>query len=144
MKKNVRKCQLTVPGRFDSLPQIAEFVGQAAQQAGFDEDTTFHIQMAVDEACSNIVEHAYGQTCSGDIVLTCRIAANRDFIVTLHDTGCRFDPQAVPQPALGANLEDVPEGGLGLYFMRALMDEVRFEFDPGRGNTLTMVKRRRT
>lgn len=136
----MHKNTLIVPGRFDSLAQISEFISQAAFEAGFDEDSAFHIQMAVDEACSNIIEHAYGASCAGNIELTYRLEAG-EFTITIHDTGCSFDPTRVPEPPLGASLEDLPAGGLGLYFMRRLMDQVRFEFDPAKGNTLTMVKR---
>jgi serine/threonine-protein kinase RsbW len=135
----VQKYQLTVPGRFESLPQITDFIGQAARDAGFDEDQIFNIQMAVDEACSNIIEHAYGADCRGDIALTCCLELDNSFVVTIHDTGQPFDPQSVPDPPLGASLEDLPEGGLGLYFMRKLMDKIHFEFDRDHGNVLTMV-----
>jgi serine/threonine-protein kinase RsbW len=62
--------------------------------------------------------------------------------VVLRDKGRFFDPTSVPDPDLQANLEDRTGGGLGLYFMRQLMDEVHFEFTPGSGNLLTMVKRK--
>ena len=141
-----RKYQLTVPGRFGSLAQIADFISRAARQAGFSEDDVFQVQMAVDEACSNVIEHAYGAGHAGDIKLSCRLEPGEEFIVTIQDSGRPFDPDSVPDPPLGVDLEDLPEGGLGLYFMRNLMDDVRFEFNPKSGNTLTMVKvlKRRT
>jgi len=140
-KISVQKCQLTVPGRFESLPQISDFVSNAARDAGLDEDDVFHVQMAVDEACSNVVEHAYGGNCQGDITLTCSLGSGSDFVITIHDTGYPFNPRSVPEPPMGVDLEDLPEGGLGLYFMRKLMDNIRFEFDSNEGNTLTMIKR---
>jgi serine/threonine-protein kinase RsbW len=62
----------------------------------------------------------------------------------IHDRGRSFDPAAVPEPKMGdgISLDAVQAGGLGLYFMRKLMDEVRFNFSPGYGNTLYMVKRK--
>ncbi len=136
--------RLIVPGRFDSLAQIAEFIGQAAREAGFNEDDVFHVQMAVDEACSNVVEHAYGPDQSGDIALTCCLEKEPlsadTFVITIRDTGQPFDPPNVPAPPPATDLEDWPEGGLGMYFMHTLMDIVHFEFDPAGGNTLTMVK----
>ncbi len=138
----MQKYQLVVPGRFESLPQIADFVGQAVRQVGFEEDDVFHVQMAVDEACSNVIEHAYGGECSGDITLTCGLEQGSDLVITIRDTGCPFEPESVSEPPLGVDLEDLPEGGLGLYFMRKLMDDISFQFDPKNGNTLTMVKRR--
>jgi serine/threonine-protein kinase RsbW len=133
---------LTVPGRFEYLAQIAEFVGAAVCHAGWSEDEIYHVQMAVDEACSNIIEHAYGPGGQGDIELSCCIENQGDLVISIHDNGNPFDPTAVPEPPVGADLESLPEGGLGLYFMRKLMDEVTFHFDEKTGNVLTMVKRR--
>jgi serine/threonine-protein kinase RsbW len=136
--------RLTVPGQFGQLAQIAEFVTRAAREAGLTDDDVFHVEMAVDEACSNIIEHAYADQ-TGDIELACRSAAPGALEITIHDSGRPFDPDAVAVPQLGdaADLDDLSEGGLGLYFMRKLMDEVRFEMMVGQGNTLIMTKRRR-
>jgi serine/threonine-protein kinase RsbW len=133
---------LTVPGRFEYLSQIADFVRITAQAAGWDEDETFRVQMAVDEACSNVIEHAYGTDAQGEIQVSCCIRDQDDLVVSVRDTGRPFDPTAVPEPPIGADLENLSEGGLGLYFMRKLMDEVTFYFDEREGNVLTMVKRR--
>ena len=78
----------------------------------------------------------------GAIELTCCIQDQGDLIISIHDNGRPFDPSTVPDPPIGADLENLPEGGLGLYFMRRLMDQVTFQFDEQNGNVLTMVKRR--
>jgi serine/threonine-protein kinase RsbW len=52
--------RLTVRGRYDCIPGITSFVGEAASAAGLNDDEAFHCRMAVDEACTNIIEHAYG------------------------------------------------------------------------------------
>ncbi len=135
---------LTVPGRFECLAQISDFIAQAARDAGFDEDDAFHVQMAVDEACSNVIEHAYEQA-AGDIVLNCRVDEAGDFRVDIRDFGRPFDPDSVPMPHVEGgevDLDVVKIGGLGLFFMRKLMDEVTFRFGVESGNHLTMVKRR--
>jgi serine/threonine-protein kinase RsbW len=129
------------PGRFDSLAAIGQFVSRAAEAAGLDARAVYSVQMAVDEACSNIIEHAYGGEGRGNIECTCHVDKD-GLTVVLRDEGRCFDPTSVPAPALHANLEERTGGGLGLYFMRQLMDEVHFEFTPGSGNLLTMVKRR--
>jgi serine/threonine-protein kinase RsbW len=135
--------RLTVPGRFEYLAQIAEFVTQAAHEAGLTDDDVFHVEMAVDEACSNVIEHAYAGV-MGEIELTCASPEPGRLDVTIHDRGRSFDPAAVSEPQVGAGAghDAVQTGGLGLYFMRKLMDEVRFNFLPGYGNTLYMVKRK--
>jgi len=134
------KSCLTVPGRLDQLIIISEFIAQAARQAGLDERDVFHVQTAVDEACTNVIQHAYQGIEGGEIILTCR-RTDDTFIVTVRDHGRPFDPSAVPPPDLGTDLNARRVGGLGLYFMRRLMDEVHFEFDDKTGNTVTMVKR---
>jgi serine/threonine-protein kinase RsbW len=135
--------RLTVTGRFEYLAQIAEFVTQAAREAGLTDDDVFHVEMAVDEACSNVIEHAYAEVV-GEIELTCTSPEQGRLDVTIHDRGQSFDPAAVPEPKVGdgAGLDAMQASGLGLYFMRKLMDEVRFNFSPGYGNTLYMVKRK--
>jgi len=133
--------QLVVPGQFERLTEIAAFVTQAARAAGLNDDEVFHVEMAVDEACSNIIEHAYA-TRAGDIDLVCRSPVSGQFEVVIRDSGLPFDPAEIPLARVDApaDLDTLNEGGLGLYFMRKLMDEVRFECVPGQGNILTMTK----
>jgi serine/threonine-protein kinase RsbW len=133
---------LTVPGHFEYLAQIADFIEATARSAGWNEDEIYRMQMAVDEACSNIIEHAYGPNRQGDIQLSCCVQDEGDLVISIHDNGRPFDPTRVPEPPIGTDLENLPEGGLGMYFMRRLMDEVAFHFDEHDGNVLTMVKRR--
>ena len=137
--------KLTIPGRFESLAHISDFIVQAARDSGFDEDSVFHIQMAVDEACSNVIEHAYAGAEAGEIELTCVCDAGGELRIDIRDHGRPFDPEDVPTPSIRNgpdNLDEINVGGLGLFFMRKLMDEVTFRFDPKTGNHLTMIKRR--
>jgi serine/threonine-protein kinase RsbW len=127
------------PGQFDSLATIGEFVVKAAKAAGLDERAIYEVQMAVDEACSNIVEHAYGGKGHGPIECTCHIDQD-GLTVILRDYGQPFDPTCASAPVLDCDLQDRQAGGLGLYFMRQMMDQVRFEFTSESGNVLTLVK----
>jgi anti-anti-sigma factor len=131
--------QLTMRGRYDSIPVITQFVGEAAQAAYLDDDAVFHCQMAVDEACTNIVEHAYNGEDKGDIEIACFVEPG-SCEIQIVDHGRPFDPDSVPAPKIGVNLDQVQPGGIGLHLMRQLMDEVRFEFS-AQGNKLTMIKR---
>jgi serine/threonine-protein kinase RsbW len=133
----------TFPGRFDSLAAISKFVTRIAETAGLDSKAVYDVQMAVDEACSNIIEHAYGGEGRGPINCTCRVQDDA-LTVILGDYGCPFDPSSVPRPDLCANLDKRTSGGLGVFFIRQLMDRVQFESDPRAGNTLTLIKRRKT
>ncbi len=130
---------MEIPARYAEVAGACAFCATAAEDAGLSEHAAFHVQMAVDEACTNIIEHAYGAENRGTISVVCRVEPG-ELVVILRDTGKHFNPESVPLPRLGSLLEDTEVGGLGLYFMRQVMDEVRFKFTP-EGNELTMVKR---
>jgi serine/threonine-protein kinase RsbW len=132
---------LIFSARFENLEKICNFVDEIAKQAGFDEMARYSIKTAVDEACSNIIDHAYGGEGDGDIECTCK-TIDDSIKVILRDHGQSFDPAMVPEPDLFSPIEIRKEHGLGLYFMRKLMDEVHFEFSDKTGNVLTMVKHR--
>lgn len=130
---------LTVPGRYSSLEPTCKFVAEAAAAAGLGERESAHCQLAVDEACTNIIEHGYGGEGRGDIRVRCDIAPN-ELTITIRDSAKHFDADAVPQPNLKASLEEMAIGGLGLYFMRNVMDAVEFSYEAG-GNKLVLVKK---
>ena len=109
--------------------------------AGLDEQQVFDVQMAVDEASTNAIKHAYGGRTDGQLRVCCFIDG-ADFVVRIIDQGEPFDPDIVPSPDLESPLEEREEGGLGLYFMRQLMDDVSFLSDLDHGNVLLMRKRR--
>lgn len=126
------------PGNYDSLEKIARFVKTEAQVSGLSRSQIFAVETAVDEACSNIIEHAYGGEGIGDIHCTTQ-CDQKGFTVILEDHGQSFDPEKVPDPDLTAPLRDRKSHGLGYYMMRQWMDEVRFDFHDNR-NRLTLVK----
>lgn len=128
------------PGRYESLAKIGDFVRKIATDAGFESFAVYSIEMAVDEACSNIIEHAYGGEGKGKIHCTCSVTET-SLTVSLQDTGKSFDPSLVSEPNLSDNLDDRQAHGLGLFFIRQWMDDVQFESN-GKHNTLTMVKHR--
>lgn len=128
------------PGRYESLARIGDFVRKIAQDAGFESFAVYSIEMAVDEACSNIIEHAYGGEGRGDIHCTCSVT-EENFKVTIRDRGKPFDVSSVPQPNLSKNIDEREAHGLGLHFIRKWMDDVEFLAE-GPENVLTMVKRK--
>lgn len=129
---------LRIDGQPESLARIGDWIMEAAQACGLDEDEAFKVQLAVDEACTNVIEHAY-EGRGGTIELCC-CREGTGIRVRIQDWGQSFDLDAVRQPDLYAPLKDRQVGGLGLHFMRSLMDQVRFSFDQDEGNVLTMVK----
>ncbi|MEI8307313.1 MAG: anti-sigma factor antagonist [Chloroflexales bacterium] len=130
---------ITLTADLDALAKISAFVTEAAELCGLDERATWQVQLAIDEAATNVIQHAYDPEKPGDITLGWVCKGNR-FVITLRDTGRRFDPGSVPPPDISSPLEERQVGGLGLYLITRLMDEARFDFHPQDGNVLTMVK----
>jgi len=129
---------LRVAAQSTNLARVNEAVRQAAERVGLDARAVFQVEMALDEAFSNVVEHAYAGRASGDVEVSWFVEDGA-FVVVLHDWGQAFDPTRVPEPDLTASLEDRNLGGLGLHFMRSLMDSVDYTFDQD-GNWLRFTK----
>ncbi len=134
------KRQLVVPAKHDQLAKLALFVATGAEEVGFDDGEVNRIELAVDEACSNIIDHAYAGSV-GYIQLEIEIEPDRSLTIVLLDQGQPFNPESVPVFEPCQSLDQMRIGGLGLHLMRQAMDDVCFEFGvPGMGNRLTMVK----
>lgn len=130
----------TFPASFEYLDEIRELVAETARAGGFSEKAIYSLQLAADEAASNIIEHAYEGISNASLYMTCDIKGE-EIIITMRDTGTSFDFSAVKEPNLTSNLSDRQIGGLGVYLMRKLMDKVNYE-TTRTGNLLTMTKRR--
>jgi len=128
--------------KFEFLDEIREFVGDIARNSGFSDKEVYNIQLATDEAASNVIEHAYEGVSDGLIEISCGVQSNYIKII-LVDHGESFDPSDVPAPDLKADLSERKIGGLGIFLMRKLMDEVHYKTESGKNrNTLTMTKRK--
>ena len=137
---------LVLSAYYENLEQVREFAAQAAKDSGLEPDDIYNVQLAVDEAFTNIVEHAYGGEGDDEIQCNCQIAGD-GLTISLKDCGHPFDPESVPDPDLDSDLNERKVGGLGLFFIHELMDEVDFTFTIEAGtnkrcNIIKMVKRR--
>jgi anti-sigma regulatory factor (Ser/Thr protein kinase) len=136
---------LIVQAYYDNLDIVRDYIGRIAEDCGMSLKDIYAVQLAVDEACTNVIEHAYGGECDKSIDLYCEVTPEA-LIIRLHDHGEPFNPLEVPQPNFEVPIEQRDNGGLGLYLMRQLMDEIQFSFIPGEAvcdNTLTMIKKRK-
>ncbi|HEX7317518.1 MAG TPA: ATP-binding protein [Pyrinomonadaceae bacterium] len=142
MERVERRFMLQVPSSTENLALIREFVGSTAQQAGLDAREAAGLEMAVDEACANVIEHAYGHDVSKEVVV--RVTLDGETLsIDIEDTGRGFDPGAIDQEELEQLINKRKTGGLGMRLMTKLMDEVRYEIEPGKKNALHMTKRLR-
>jgi len=128
------------PASLEYLDAIRTFAAGAARDAGLNGSDSYSVELSVDEACTNIIEHAYEGIQGGDIEITCD-SDGRALTVIIRDHGKPFDPSNLAPPDLDADLDSRQVGGLGIFLMKRQMDEVRFEPLGEAGNVLTMVKR---
>ena len=131
----------TFLAKYTSLDDIRGFVGQAARHASLNDKAVYAVQLAVDEACTNIISYAYGGETDKEIKLDCQIDADA-LTITIQDDGKPFDVNAVAPPDLDVPLSERQVGGLGIYLINNLMDTVQHHSDGERGNTLILKKKR--
>ncbi len=99
----------------------------------------YDLQLAVDEACTNIITHGYAGMNPGSVILALELFSDQ-VVVTLTDFGHPFEPSEPPPPDPEARLEDFPTEGLGLFFIYQTMDEIFYESTED-GNCLTFIKK---
>ncbi len=131
---------LTINSELSNLGVVADFIIRAARASGLDERATYQVQMAVDEATTNVIEHAYHGKNDGRIDISCKQRGD-EFVVEICDFGKPFDPSKVHTPRVKGPLSRRTIGGLGIFFMRKLMDRVEFSSGAERGNRVRLVKR---
>lgn len=129
-------CQMNLPGRAESLVLVRRAVEAASASCGFSKEQTQDIVLAVDEACQNVVRHAYGGRGDGDMVVDLR-REQGEFQVLVRDFAPAVDEAAI-RPR---DLDDVRPGGLGVHFIREVMDGMDYLPPPdGQGNLLRLTK----
>ena len=129
---------LRIPSETQNLELIREFVSGVASKVGFDSEEINKIELAVDEACTNVIEHAYKGK-KGDIDIAIKVDYQK-FTIIVTDRGTAFRFKDVEMPDMNEYLAELRVGGLGIYLMKTLMDEVEYHSEPGVKNEVRMVK----
>lgn len=137
-EKNLER-DLVVKSSTDNLSIIREFTTSSAAECGCGDELTGKIILAVDEACTNIIKHAYKYSSSGDIGIKIRFA-NSTLYITITDSGEHFDSNNVPAPNLVEYQKQKKSGGLGIFLMKKLMDEVNYKILKDNRNQVELVK----
>ena len=134
----MKRYTLQVRADLPNLETIAEFIISSLAANGIGDGVAYDIRLAVDEVCSNIMLYGYGES-PGAISLDCRVG-DRSVELEIADEGIPFNPLTLPDPDIDADLDHRKVGGLGIYFVRTIMDGMEYEFRDGR-NILTLTKR---
>lgn len=133
-----QRYQMTRAAELESLSVFREFISDCCGRHNVPDETVFQLKLAVDEACTNVIEHGYKGMDPGSIILSFRIESDR-ILVQITDFGHVFEPADAPKPDVEAALMDRPLGGLGLYLIYQTMDNIDYEPSED-GNTLTFTK----
>ena len=117
---------------------LAGFMDRVAEENDLDPGLAMQINLAIEEAATNVIMYAYPEGTEGEVDLGASRQGD-NLIFTLADTGIPFDPTAAPEADTSASLEDRPIGGLGIHLVRTIMDSVSYKRAEGK-NVLTMTK----
>jgi anti-sigma regulatory factor (Ser/Thr protein kinase) len=129
---------MTIPSRTEFLAVVREVTRRFGELAGFDRGQAEQLALAVDEAATNVIEHAYGG--SVDRPVEVRYAdGGSDLRIEVVDEGKGVDPRDVPTVDLRRYASERRTGGLGMHLMGQIMDSVSFSRS-GKRNVCRLVK----
>lgn len=129
---------ISVPASTGHLTQVREFVVEFARNAGFSEHDVEDIRIAVDEACTNIIKHAYKFDSTRKIQVKTEVKDGK-LIVSLLDNGKSFNPKTYTKPNLEESIRSKKRGGMGIYLIKKSMNKVEY-YHNGSVNEIRMTK----
>jgi serine/threonine-protein kinase RsbW len=116
----------TVPARMDSLQELLAFISASAEKKGFSKDVLNRMQLAAEEALVNVFLHAYAGRADGQVEVRLIETGGPALGVEIRDQGIPFDPLSLDEPDVEADISERKIGGMGVFFIRKLADEVRY------------------
>jgi len=114
---------------------VRALVGKISEKIGFETLEKDKLVLAVDEACTNVIRHAYGNSGDGRIVITFTLGPDC-FEIMVRDFGSGADPATFK----GRDLDQVRPGGLGIHFIKSAVDKVEYDTPAGGGMLLRLIK----
>jgi serine/threonine-protein kinase RsbW len=139
LKTNIN--EISIQSKTENLQLIRNFVQEIASNCELDSSVIADIVLSVDEACTNVIEHAYSSDTKGEIILKIECADDK-ILIEITDFGVEFNPISVPKPNIAKHLVEKKAGGLGVYIIKQLMDEIIYQRKDENTNKLTLIKYR--
>jgi serine/threonine-protein kinase RsbW len=128
--------RLRMPAMLENLGRLTGALADCAEAQGFGKEKIGRIELAVEEALVNVFRYAYPES-QGEVEMVCRSEGER-FAVEIIDSGIPFDATAMPAPDVTEGVQEREPGGLGIFLMKKMMDEVQYRREKGR-NILTLI-----
>jgi len=129
---------LRLPAKLENLEKLIRSISVCAREKGCGGKRLQEIELASEEALVNIISHAYAGEDSGDVEVTCRAESDTAWIIEIRDWGIPFDATSYSEPDLHAPITDRKIGGLGIFLIRKLVDEIKYRREEDR-NVLTLI-----
>ena len=130
---------LTLHNDIREIPQLSAFVESMAEEASLDMGVTMCLNLALEEAVTNVMMYAYPEGTVGRVVVEASLEEGC-LVFVLRDSGKPFDPTAAPEADITLGVEERPIGGLGIFLVRQIMDSVRYVRE-GDENVLILTKK---
>lgn len=131
--------RITRAAYLESLNDFREFLKEhCADHPNITAEILYDIQLAVDEACTNIITHGYADMDPGSIILELELGPDQ-LIVTLTDFGHAFEPSSTPIPDVNTPIEKREAGGFGLFFIQQSVDQMDYRVTED-GNRMILTK----
>jgi serine/threonine-protein kinase RsbW len=130
---------LRLPATMESLEVFRLFVLGKLRQLNIVQELVFKVELVLEEVLTNVIHYAYPEG-AGDVEVGCAIEGDEKFCFCVTDWGIPFNPLERPDPELGEDISDRQVGGLGIYLVRHLVDQLHYHRQEG-GNTLTFCFR---
>jgi anti-sigma regulatory factor (Ser/Thr protein kinase) len=145
MKRSCIHTELTVPADISALPIAQTYVRQLAQLAGLSHEEAYALELAVEEACTNSIEHAYDSGEPGTLIIPVDLTPQA-LSISIQDRGLPFDETVAPQYRAPADVDSARPNldGLGLELIKQAVDEVRWINHGIHGKELRLLKYRST
>jgi sigma-B regulation protein RsbU (phosphoserine phosphatase) len=137
MSEGTKVLELRIPSCASRLKVVRSVVGSTAQMYGFGETEVDSLVLAVNEACMNIIQHAYGKQSTGEIILEIFDQSDK-LVFRLTDFAKKVDKACIKP----RDLTEIRPGGLGVHLMQEVMDQVKYlDCDGDCGNIVELVKK---
>jgi len=140
LSKSATTYSISVQASTEHLAEVRDFVAKHALDFGFKKQDVADIRLAVDEAYTNIIKHAYKNDEHKSVDIELGYNSNK-FWISLLDTGDAFDPSNYSEPDVRQKIKEKKRGGVGVYLIKKLMDNVEY-FTEGSVNEIRMTKKK--
>ena len=129
--------QIRLPAKRENLEKFSEQILQCAEKQGIDRKRLMQINLSLEEVLVNICDYSYRDN-EGDIEVICGLDNDNRFVIEITDSGIPFDIDSFDEPDLNADISERKVGGLGIYLIKKMMDDIQYRFEDNK-NILKLI-----